>query len=218
MRPVIKGALVAAGSARISFVVAAAVELSLCLYIFSAAAGAHSTRWSDQSARPVDNSAIDGVIVQSFKDGLAGVRAANPGVHLSVGRDSSMADEPVLIVEYPERTSDPAGRDIQCAAETQDWTSGRAIAFQARPDHPMRLSVSFLDRNHVAYTAWTDLKGGEWQLVRIPFDEIRPNPFFQPPDARKGAPIDVSDVKFIAFAPQDQSAGRLVIGRFVVSK
>ena len=78
--------------------------------------------------------------------------------------------------------------------------------------------MSFLDRNRVAYTAWTDLKGGVWQLVRIPLDEFRANPFFQPPDAKTGAPIDVSEVKGIAFAPHDETSGRLAIGKFVASQ
>jgi hypothetical protein len=158
------------------------------------------------------------LIIQSYTNGSADVRAANPDVHLSVDRDPSMSDERVLLVEYPPPTGDPAGRDVHCVAEHQDWTGGRAISFQIRPEHPLRLSVSFLDRNHVAYTAWADLKGGEWQPVRIPFDTIRPNPFFQPPGAKSGAPLDVSDVKFIAFAPQDRTSGRLAIGRFVVSQ
>jgi len=93
-----------------------------------------------------------------------------------------------------------------------------AISFEVKPDHAMRMSFSFADRNHVAYTAWRDLKGSEWQTVRIPFDEIRPNPFFQFPDAKTGAPLDVSDVKAIAFAPQDKTTGRLAIGRIVVSR
>lgn len=157
-------------------------------------------------------------LIQSYRDGLAGVRAANPDVRLSIGRDSAIRDERVLLIEYPEPTTDPAGRDVQCTAEHRDWTGGRAIAFQIRPDHALRLSVSFFDRNSVVYTAWTQLKGGEWQTVRIPFDSIRPNPYFQLPAAKTGAPIDVSDVKFIAFAPQDRTAGRLAIGSFVVSK
>jgi len=129
-----------------------------------------------------------------------------------------MSDERVLIVDYPAPTDDPAGRDVQCAAEGQDWTAGRAISSQIKPDHPLRLSVSSRDRNRVAYTAWKELKGGAWQSVRIPFDEIRPNPFYQPPDAKTGGAIDVSDVKGIAFAPHDQTPGRLVVGRFVVTK
>jgi carbohydrate binding protein with CBM11 domain len=184
-----------------------------------AAASASSMRPPDQSSVPVASAQGDAVIViQSFTDGLAGVRAANAGVRLSIGRDPSMSDQPVLVVEYPEPTGDPGGRDVRCAAENTNWTAGRAISFQIKPDNPMRLSVSFLDRNHVTYTAWTELKGGVWQQVRIPFDEIRPNPFFQPPDAKTGAPIDVSEVTFIAFAPQDPTSGRLAMGRFVVSK
>lgn len=158
------------------------------------------------------------IVIHAYNDGLAGVRAANPDVHLSVGRDPSISSERVLLVEYPVPTDDPAGRDVQCAAENQDWSGGRAITFQIKPAHSLRLSLSFLDRNRVAYTAWKDLKGGVWQLVRIPFDEIRANPFFQPPGAKTGAPLDVSDVKGIAFAPQDQTSGRLTIGKFVLSR
>jgi len=172
-----------------------------------------------QSTAPLNRAeAQPAIVIQDYNDGRGGARAANPNVRLSVGRDPEIPNEQLLVVEYPEPTNDPAGRDVQCAAENQNWTGGRAIVFQIKPAHPTRLSVSFMDRNRVVYTAWTDLKGGVWQWVRIPFDEIRPNPFFQPPDAKTGAPLDVSDVKFIAFAPQDKTSGRLTVGKFVVSK
>jgi hypothetical protein len=44
------------------------------------------------------------------------------------------------------------------------------------------------------------------------------HPFFQPPEAKTGSPLDVSEVKGIAFAPHDQTSGTLAIGKFVVSK
>lgn len=157
-------------------------------------------------------------VIHDYDDGLAGLRVANPDLRLSVDRDPSLPDERILIVEYPVPGKDPAGRDVWCAAKNRDWTTGRAISFQVKPDHDLRLSMSFLDRNRVAYTAWTELEGGVWQLVRLPFDTIRPNPFFQPPDARTGGPIDVSDVREIGFAPQDQTSGRLAIGRLFVSQ
>ena len=142
------------------------------------------------------------IVIQAYGAGLSTVRAANPDVRLRIGRDQDGPDEAVLLVEYPAPTGNPAGRDVQCDAENRDWSAGRALAFQIRPGQSLRLSVSIVDRNRVVYTAWRDLKGGVWQQVRIPFDEIRPNPFFQPPDAKTGAPLDVSDVKFLAFAPQ----------------
>jgi hypothetical protein len=78
--------------------------------------------------------------------------------------------------EYPEATGDPAGRDVTCESENRDWSPGRAIEFRAKPAQPLELSVSFLDRNGVAYTAWTELRGDAWQPVRIAVDEIEPNP------------------------------------------
>jgi len=156
------------------------------------------------------------ILIRSYADGLAAVRSANPEMKLSVARDSAVSGGAVLLVDYPAANGSPAARDVWCEAEHVDWTAGHAISFQAKPDRALRLSVSFMDRNRVAYTSWTELRGGEWQTVRIAFDQIRPNPYFQPPDAKTGAPIDVSEVTRIGFAPQDPHAGHLSIGRLVV--
>lgn len=184
-----------------------------------AAGIANFVRATPQSSAPLHREdAKPVVVIQHYANGLADVRAANPDVHLTVGRDPELTDEQVLIVEYPVRTNDPAGRDVRCTAENQDWSTGRSIAFQIKPDHSQRFSLSFQDRNHVAYTTWTELKGGVWQRVRIPFDEMRPNPYFQPPGARTDAPMDVTQVMAVAFAPQELSSGRLTIGKIVVSQ
>jgi len=157
------------------------------------------------------------LVVRSYADGLAGVRSANPTMKLSVARDSAVSDGPVLLVEYPAATSNPAARDVWCEAEHVDWSAGHALAFQAKPDHAMRISVSFMDRNRVAYTSWSELRAGEWQTVRIAFAQIKPNPYFQPPGAQPGAPLDISEVKANGFAPQDPGAGRIALGRFVIA-
>jgi hypothetical protein len=156
------------------------------------------------------------IVIRAYEQGLSGVHAANPDVRLSVGRDAELAGESVLLVDYPQPTGDPAGRDVWCDAETTDWTAGRAISFRIKPATPVKLSLSFLDRNRVAYTTWIELQGGAWQTVQVSFDEMRPNPYFQPPDAKTGHPIDVSDVRNIGIAPQDRSAGHLAVSKFVV--
>jgi hypothetical protein len=169
--------------------------------------------WSSQSSTTTE---ISVTVIQDYADGLSAVRAANPAMKLRVGSDPALGDESVLFIEYPAPTGNPAERDVWCLAEDHDWTRGRAISFRVKPAHALRISVSFMDRNRVAYTTWKDLDGGQWQEVRIAFDEIRPNPYFQPPDAKKDAPIDVSEVKAIGFAPQDRTAGHLAISKFVV--
>jgi hypothetical protein len=155
------------------------------------------------------------LVIHGFESGLAGVHAANANVKLSVERDPSLS-ESVLIVDYPAPSDDPAARDVCCDAQNRDWTAGRAIALRIKPATALKLSVSFFDRNHVAYTTWADLKAGEWQPVRIELDAIRPNPYFQRADAKTGAPLDISEVSGIAFAPHDQLPGRLSISQLVV--
>jgi hypothetical protein len=157
------------------------------------------------------------IVIRSYADGLAGVRSANPQMKLSVTRDPAVSNGAVLLVEYPAASGNPAARDVWCEAEYVDWTAGHALVFQAKPDHAMRLSVSFMDRNRVAYTGWSELRAGEWQTVRIAFAQVKPNPYFQPPGAQTGAPLDVSEVKAIGFAPQDPGAGRLALSPFVIA-
>ena len=190
----------------------------LILAFWLATAGAVSTE-----SRPGQSTAADGraegtspLVIQSFGDEISRACTAKADLRLSVGRDPAVADRAVLVVEYPPPARDPAARDVQCVAENRNWSAGRAIVFQIKPDHAMRFSLSFFDRNRVTYTTWRELKGGVWQPVRVPFDEIRPNPYFQREDAKTGRSIDVSDVSGIAFAPQDQASGRFAIGPFVV--
>jgi hypothetical protein len=192
--------------------------MSRLLVAWALIAGAAGLAGAQSTAPPGGAETRSVIVIQDYREGLAGVRAANPDMNLSVGRDPSASEERILIVDYPAPTGDLAGRDVQCAAINRDWSAGRAIAFQIKPGHAMRLSLSFMDRNRVAYTSWVDLNAGVWQSILIPFDTMRPNPFFQPPDAKRGAPIDVNDVEWIAFAPQDNAPGRLEIGRFVVSR
>jgi hypothetical protein len=141
------------------------VTLRTCLFlVFAAAWLSHAGAPTAEALRPQAAPALGGAdatpatVIRAYGETLGGVCTAPPGVRLSVGRDSSLPDQRVLIVEYPPPTKDPAGRDVRCAADNRDWTAGAAISFQINPEHAMRLSVSFLDRNRVAYTAWTELR------------------------------------------------------------
>jgi len=53
--------------------------------------------------------------------------------------------------------------------------------------------------------------------VRIPFAEIRPNPYFQPPGAKIGVPMDIGAVERFGFAPQGRTSGRLAISRILLT-
>ena len=76
-------------------------------------------------------------VIRSYEDGLPGVRAANPEVELSVGRDPELAEQAVLLVGYPEPTNDPAGRDVWCDAQQREWSAQRALSFRIRPEQAL---------------------------------------------------------------------------------
>lgn len=156
--------------------------------------------------------------IRSFTQDLSGVSADHPDVALRFGGDDELPNGPVLIVEYPEATEDPSARDVWCEAQHTDWRSGSALAFRVKPDRAVKLSVSFIDPNHVVYTTWIDLDGGVWQPVRVDFDRLRPNPYFQPDDAKTGAPLDLSRIEAFAFAPHGEGSGRLAIGPFTLAR
>ena len=199
--------------------VARAIVVGLLVAVaYGVATEAISPPEPNQSSPQPDAMPTPALVIRDFKETLGGVCTARADLQLSVARDDSFPTEHVLVVEYPGPGKDPAARDTRCTAQSHDWTAGSALAFQIKPAHTLRLSLSFIDRNRVVYTTWKELTGGVWQLVRIPFQEMRPNPYFQPPDARTGAPLDVTAVENIAFAPQDQTSGRLSIRSFVVTK
>ena len=151
------------------------------------------------------------IVIQSYSLGTSSVRAANPLVKVRLACDPTRPEESLLEVEYPSASADPSARDVWCDAENRDWTGSTGITFQIKPSDTEKLSVSFFDRNRVAYTTWVVLHGSSWQPVRVRFDALRPNPHFQPPDAKAGSLLDVSDVCGIAFAPHHPGPGQLVL-------
>ena len=158
-------------------------------------------------------------VIQDYSAGLAAVRAPGPEMKLAVVQDAQLPGEAVLQVEYPApaASGDMAARDVRCDAQQSNWSSARAVEFRVKPEHDVKISISFFDRNLVAYTTWRELRGGAWQPVRVAFDEIQPNPYFQRPDAKQGQPIDVSEVKGMAFSPQSPEPGRLLVSKLVLA-
>ena len=142
-----------------------------------------------------------GLTIRNFQDGLSGVRSVNEDVKLSVVDDC-------LFMEYPNTS---ASCDVWCAAIETNWSQGDALTFRVKPSGPMRLAVSFMDKNAVAYTAWRDLTT-EWQTIVIPFDDIQIHPRSPPTTSA----IDVSDVNRIGFAPVSESGLTLTIGPVLV--
>jgi hypothetical protein len=153
-------------------------------------------------------------IVRWFGVALEGIKTQDPELKLRVGHDVGLGDENVLFVDYPKSLAEPAARDVWVEAEVTDWSRARALSFRIKPDLAVKLSVSFIDRNRVGYTSWIELTGEQWNDVQLTLDAFRPNPRLQPPDAKPGLPVDLTEVKAFGFAPEGGAPGRLALTSF----
>jgi hypothetical protein len=155
-------------------------------------------------------------VARSHLRGLAGVRTGT-AVTLSLAEDPASHGERVLAVEYLAAQG-PADRDTWCEVDVRDWSGAVAFGLWVRSDRPLHMSFSFFDGNNVAYTGWADVGAGAWEAVRVSLATIRPNPYFQRPDAKLGAPPDLRDIAAVAFAPQVPGSGRFLVGDVVLWK
>jgi hypothetical protein len=155
-------------------------------------------------------------VVRSHHQDLGGVHAGKD-VTVSVVEDPDSKKEHVLAIAY-SAAQGPADRDTWCDTEVRDWSGAHTLHFRVRSEQPLHISVSFFDANHVGYTAWADVSAGRWEPVDISLDTIRPNPYFQPSEAKLGSPIDLHDVAGIGFAPQVRGAGKFLVGSFAISR
>ena len=84
----------------------------------------------------------------------------------------------------------------------QDWRGSKALELEVDTREPLQFQVGFNDANQNAYVAQSDpTRGKGWEKIEIPFDHFTLNPFYQPPGARKGAPLDLSHIETFNLSP-----------------
>ena len=69
----------------------------------------------------------------------------------------------------------------------------------------MEISVSLTDKNGGQYTTIDKIPstaGGKWETVAIPLSSFKLDPYYQPPTAVKGAPMDFSLIKQFNLQPK----------------
>jgi hypothetical protein len=77
-----------------------------------------------------------------------------------------------------------------------DWSKAKTLNLRVESSQPETLSVAFNDANQVAYTV--DLpttKGKGWETLSIPMGAFEVNKYYQPPQAKKAAVLDLSRIE-----------------------
>ncbi len=84
----------------------------------------------------------------------------------------------------------------------QDWTGAKDMVLEVYSETPLEFNLGFNDAGQCAYVAQSPpTKGKGWEKIVIPFDYFKLNPYYQPPEAKKGAALDLSHIETFNLAP-----------------
>lgn len=77
-----------------------------------------------------------------------------------------------------------------------DWRAAKSLSVRVKSARPEEMTVAFNDLNQVAYIA--DLpktQGKGWETLSVPMSAFKVNEYYQPPQAKKGAALDLSHIE-----------------------
>lgn len=128
---------------------------------------------------------------------------------ISFAMDKDPEKGPVLKIDYILAQNSWCG--LYRHSVNQNWSSAKNVNVWAKGSSNLVVRFSILDANKVSYVADMNLTP-EWQEIKIPISSMKKNPYYQPPEAIQGKPLDLSNVQQIQFEPQTQGKGSFMIG------
>jgi len=100
-----------------------------------------------------------------------------------------------------------------------DCAGAVAIEMTVYSSKPMMIGMALKDKTNNQYVADGPMtKGGKWETVTIPVGSFVKDPYYTPPEAIKGAPQDLSQVKTFNIVPKTEGEATFAIDKIVVVK
>lgn len=128
--------------------------------------------------------------------------------------NSKKKGDGVLMVQYELKTGGWCGIWHRAGNtwDGQNWSGAQAVEVGIYSKTPVQIGMAFQDANNVQYTSdGATTKGGKWEILRIPLSSFQKDPYYQPPEAKKDAPQDLSLVKTFNIAPKTPGKGSFAV-------
>ncbi len=160
-----------------------------------------------------DRSGKDGLVVQDFtlleKNGYGPFLDKDSGTTLdmTLDRDPEGKGERLSAFKYNLKKKGWCGVWIRVGDDWngQDWRGAKTLTLQVYSDFPLTLELGFNDAKQNAYTALAPpTQGKGWETIQMPFSSFQLNPYWQPPEAKKGAPQDLSKLETFNISPKTE--------------
>lgn len=113
------------------------------------------------------------------------------------------------------------GTWIRCgdAWEGQDWRGARQMIFTVFSREPLSFEFGFNDAHENAYVALApQTKGTGWETLSFPMSSFQLNPFYQPSEGKKGAPLDLSRIETFNIAPKTAGKHEFKLREVLIKK
>ena len=95
---------------------------------------------------------------------------------------------------------------------TWDMSKAASLKFMAKSTIPGDLQIAIKDAFNVQYVTKVTIPSADWTLVTVNLSSFAKDPYYTPPDAIAGHPMDLSKVGNLNFSPQMQGASVVFIG------
>lgn len=94
----------------------------------------------------------------------------------------------------------------------QDWSGAKSLKLMVKSGAPVELELAFNDANQNAYLAPSVTTAGKgWQELEVPFSGFHLNEYYQPPQAKKGAALDLSHVEAFNIGVKTVGKGSCIV-------
>jgi methionine-rich copper-binding protein CopC len=117
--------------------------------------------------------------------------------------------EKALLIESDLKTGGYCGVWHTLSAETG---KADALVFNVKGDQAGEVQVALKDVNNVQYTTTFSLSKGDWSAVTLLFSSFKKDPYYTPPDAIVGKPVDFSTLKAMNVSSQVMGTSKILVG------
>ena len=93
-----------------------------------------------------------------------------------------------------------------------DISKAKTIVFKSRTTLSGEVQMALKDKYNVQYTAKFKVPSEGWSEIKIPVASFAKDPYYTPPNAELGHPMDLSKVNGMNFGPQAYGQGDLWVG------
>lgn len=114
-------------------------------------------------------------------------------------------------VDYDQKTGGWCGEWIRAGSDWkgQNWSKAKGLRVEIYSADTLKLQLAFNDSNQNAYLSEVrPVEPGAWRSVDFPIRSFSLNPYYQPAQAKKGAPLDLSNVESFNITPMSAGSHR----------